>query len=352
MKISYFFITFVFLLFPCAAWSQEGAAIERLGSGEINWKDGVVTTTGIGVAPPNLPDIQAMAMAKRAAISVGMRNLLETVKGVAIDSESTVDNYILKDDTIKARVSGIIQGAKILKIRTEADGSVEVLMGLSLRGKLSDTFIPPTFGKFSPVSYSTPSNNSTVFSSPVVPSRTLSPQSTPSHPAPSQPIPLQAASAQTAPPQVDTPLETPTPIQQIDPTALLPGHSSASPSAPVPEVAEEFHTTGLIIDGTGLGLHPALVPKLLDEDGNEIYASKIVRRQIAVTQGVVGYSKDLVAASRQKRITNKPLIIKGLKAVGPKKTDIIVSRSDVQKLKEAEKRSSFLQQARVVIVYD
>lgn len=351
MKYSYFFIACVFLLFPCAAWAQDVSAIERLGSGEINWKDGIITTTGIGIAPPTMPAMQAKAMAKRAAISVGMRNLLETVKGVAIDSESTVDNYMLKDDTIKARVSGIIQGAKILKVKTEPDGSVEVLMGLSLRGKLSDTFIPPTFGKFSPVSYSAPSNPSTTFSSPVIPSL-RPPQAKPSHPSPSHPTPFQAPPPQAPLPQVDIPLEKPSYLQKPAHQDILAEQSSTPPTAPAPEMGEDPHTTGLIIDGTGLGLHPALVPKLLDEEGNEIYASKIVRRQIAVSQGVVGYSKDLVAASRQKRITNKPLIIKGLQAAGPKKTDIIISRNDVQKLQEAEQRSSFLQQARVVIVYD
>lgn len=327
MKSSYFFIAFVFLLFPYAAWSQEDAAIERLGSGVINWKDGMITTTGIGIAPPTIPAIQAKAMAKRAAISVGLRNLLETLKGVAINSESTVDNYILRDDIIKAQVSGIIQGAKILKIRTEADGSVEVLMGLSLRGKLSDTFIPPTFGKFFPVSFSEKPNNSMSFSSPAPSSRTESSQR-------------------------DIPLNAPRSLQGTPPKALLPEHPSIPPPVPFPEVSEEPFTTGLIIDATGLGLRPALIPRLLDEDGNEIYASKIVQRQIAVTQGIVGYSKDLVAASRQKRVTNKPLIIKGLQAAGPQKTDIIVSRVDVQKLQEADLRSSFLQQARVVIVYD
>jgi len=329
MKTSYFFLIGVFLLGPYSVGSQAEEAVEHLGSGEINWQDGMITTTGVGVAPPTLPAIPAKAMAKRAAISVGLRNLLETLKGVAIDSESTVDNYILKDDIIRAKVSGIIKGAKVLQTKVEPDGSVEVQMGLSLRGELSDTLIPPSFGKFSKASYS------------AEPDRTLT-------------YPPASPPSQSPFSQRDLPIGGMPSTQESAPSQSLPDLPEP-PSQPPPPQAPfmpEDTFTGLIVDGTGLGLHPALVPRLLDEDGNEIYASQVVKRQIAVAEGIVGYSKDLVAASRHNRVTNKPLIVKGLQAVGQKKTDIIVSRHDAQKLQQAGHTSSFLQQARVVIVYD
>ena len=72
---------------------HAAGAIERIGPGTIDWNEGVVTATGVGVAAPNLMPTQAKAMAHRAAIAVGYRNLLETIKGVTIDSETTVENF-------------------------------------------------------------------------------------------------------------------------------------------------------------------------------------------------------------------------------------------------------------------
>ena len=133
---------------------HAAGAIERIGPGTIDWAEGMVTATGVGVAAPNLMPTQAKAMAHRAAIAVGYRNLLETIKGVAIDSETTVENYIQTNDIIKAKVSGIIQGAKILDTRVTEDGNVEIQVRVSLRGELANVFIPQSFGKFSTIAYS------------------------------------------------------------------------------------------------------------------------------------------------------------------------------------------------------
>jgi hypothetical protein len=106
------------------------------------------------------------------------------------------------------------------------------------------------------------------------------------------------------------------------------------------------------VDARGLGLRPALAPRLLDEQGKELYAGDVLTRDQAVHAGVAGYSRDLIAGSRQPRVTDRPLIVKGIKTSGSKSTDIVLGPEGVNAIQQTEPTSHFLQQARVVVVYD
>jgi hypothetical protein len=80
----------------------------------------------------------AKAMAERAAFLMANRNLLETVKGIRIDSVSLVENYVLTSDVIKTEVSGFVQGAAVTSSKTNPDGSVEVTISRKLNGDFLD----------------------------------------------------------------------------------------------------------------------------------------------------------------------------------------------------------------------
>ncbi|MBI4400745.1 MAG: hypothetical protein HY581_03845 [Nitrospirae bacterium] len=116
-------------------------AVEPAGSGQINWTSGWVQATGLGAPPPNVGAGQARAMAQRAAFSVALRNLLEIVKGVRVDSETLVENYIVKNDVIKSQVNGFVRGAQVEKTDVQPDGSVEVTVKVPLWG--ADSLISP-----------------------------------------------------------------------------------------------------------------------------------------------------------------------------------------------------------------
>src|SRR5512143_321426 len=104
-------------------------------SGRVDWTSGVITAVGIG-APPAQPAnaAQARAMAERAAQVVAYRNLLEAVKGVRVDSTTTVENFMVTSDVIKTEVNGIIQGAMVMDKKYMSDGSVEVTVGMKMSG--------------------------------------------------------------------------------------------------------------------------------------------------------------------------------------------------------------------------
>jgi len=114
-------------------------ATEIRSSGQVNWTKGTISVSGIGIAPPDSPAAAAQAMAYRAARVVASRNLLELVEGIRVDSETIVENYLVKSDTIKEQVSGFVRSAKVIKHQTFPDGSVEVFLAMPLWGKNSLT---------------------------------------------------------------------------------------------------------------------------------------------------------------------------------------------------------------------
>ncbi|MCK9420436.1 MAG: LPP20 family lipoprotein [Nitrospirae bacterium] len=245
-------------------------------SGRVDWTTGVLTAVGIG-APPAQPAnaAQARAMAERAAQVVAYRNLLEAVKGVRVDSTTTVENFIITSDVIRTEVSGIIQGATIMDKKYMSDGSVEVTVGMKLTGALAESLLPKT---------------------------------------------------------------PPTP-----PTGLT---GTLAPAAP-----GQLYT-GLIVDARGLGVKPAMAPKILNEDGKEVYGSAWINRDYAVREGMVGYLKDPVQAQTNPRVTDKPLMVKAIKVAGDARVDMVITNADAAMLHSASENLSMLQKCRVIVLVD
>ena len=245
-------------------------------SGKMDWTTGVITAVGIG-APPAQPGnaAQARAMAERAAQVVAYRNLLEAMRGVRVDGNSTVENFMVTSDVIRTEVSGFIQGATIMDKKYMSDGSVEVTIGMRMSGALADALLPKT----SP--------------------------------------------------------------------ALLTGLTgTAAPAAP-----GQLYT-GLIVDARGLGVKPAMAPRILNEDGKEVYGSALINREYAVREGMVGYLKDPVQAQANPRVTSKPLMIKALKVSGDARVDMVITNADAAMLQSASDNLSMLQKCRVIILVD
>lgn len=207
-----------------------------------------------------------------------------------VDSETLVENFIVTSDRIRTAVQGIIRGASEFKTQYMSDGSVEVTIAVKLAGPLAEELLPKPVGP----------------TQPVVPTAPLG--------APSLPA----------------------------------GQGSAiTPSAP-----EGSILTGLVVDSRGLNVRPAMAPKILNEEGREVYGLAFVKRDYAIRQGMAGYSKDLGAAQANLRVTNNPLTVKGLGTSGTRKTDIVISNADAATIHSAATNLSFLEKCRVMIVVD
>ena len=348
-------------------WAQNGHmgdAVEQTSSGLINWTSGEVYATGIGAPPAKATNAaQARAMAERAAFVVALRNLLETVKGVRVDSETVIENFMVTSDVVRTRVDGIVKGARSVKTSYMSDGSVEIQVVMPLKGALMDALVPENFGRPAGMpapqkpaaSLQQPSKPATPAPAPVKPAPPSKPE--PKKPSPVAPLPAVPEKKpeqpkSSVPPLATVPEKKSEPQKHEEPQKQPEPSKQATPSEG--EQTAQFKggvATGLVIDGRGLGLRPALLPKILDSQGREIYVGQVATRTNAVEQGVAGYAKDVKAAANNFRVTDNPAVIRGLRASGTARTDIVVGQADAQVLQQLGSRGDFLQYCRVIIVY-
>jgi len=110
--------------------------------------------------------------------------------------------------------------------------------------------------------------------------------------------------------------------------------------------------TGLVVDAKGLGVRPVLVPRIIDENNQEVYGSAFVSREYAVQQGMSGYAMNLKEVLNNQRVADHPLVVKGLKTLGPGHSDIVISNADASKLRSISESLYFMKKCRVIIVVD
>jgi hypothetical protein len=132
-----------------------------------------------------------------------------------------------------------------------------------------------------------------------------------------------------------------------EPTGTQPSFTTPPPTTPGTKVY-----TGMVVDARGLNAKPAMSPKVIDENGQEVYGSAFVSREFAVQQGMSGYAKEISSAQKNQRVTDNPVTVKGIKTQGPGRSDIVISNADAAMLKNASENLSFMKKCRVMIVVD
>ncbi|MFW5837894.1 MAG: hypothetical protein ACOCVM_07775 [Desulfovibrionaceae bacterium] len=272
------------LLFPGLVSAQgNNAYVQHFENGQVNWQTGMITATGVGAPPANAVNMaQKRGMAVRAATVVARRNLLEIVKGVQIDSATTVEDYMVTSDVIVSQVTGFLQNSRVMGPPTYlSDGSVEITVGIPLHGRLSGVVM---------------SDN----------------------------VQFKSASA---------------PESESEPVAE-------------PETLAQRDFTGLLIDARGLNLRPAMSPKVVDENGEEVYGSVLVSREYAIQQGMAGYAKSLESAASNPRIASNPLQVKAQDVSGKARTNLVVSSDQARQIRQLAQGASVLEKCKVMIVLD
>lgn len=135
-------------------------------------------------------------------------------------------------------------------------------------------------------------------------------------------------------------------IESIKQVAIEGEKPSSQPS----KASDLKNYTGLVVDATGISVNPAMAPRLLDEDGKEVYGSAFASREFAVEKGMSGYSKDFKTAKTSPRVGNNPLSVKGLRTTGLGHCDIVISNADASILRNSSEHLAFLKKCRVIIV--
>ena len=109
----------------------------------VDWTKRVVCSKGIGAVNPKHPQAAARPGAIRAAQQVALRNALELVKGVPINSSTTVANSMTTDDNIRSKVEGFVKGFQFSQPHYMDDLTIEVSVQIPLDG-VGDIVLPST----------------------------------------------------------------------------------------------------------------------------------------------------------------------------------------------------------------
>ena len=132
---------------------------------------------------------------------------------------------------------------------------------------------------------------------------------------------------------------------------LLPRTMPVRQAATAPRTVEGG-PTGLLVDAKGLGARPAMTPRIVDENGREIYGVSVASRTHAVEQGMAGYAKDREQAMGNPRIKGRPHVVKAVRAEGPNRTDLVIAAQDAEVLRGLAAQNDFLEKCRVMILLD
>jgi hypothetical protein len=116
-----------------------------------------------------------------------------------------------------------------------------------------------------------------------------------------------------------------------------------------PDVPE---ATGLIVDATGLGLRPAMAPRIVVEGKDEeLYGRANIERSAAIRFGVVGYTDEVAKArSLTERVGENPMVIRAASVAGTHGADVVLTPEEAAKVVAADMKGGFLKECRVVFV--
>lgn len=141
------------------------------------------------------------------------------------------------------------------------------------------------------------------------------------------------------------------PVPQIKTCAPISDASKPAIGAAAPFAGTTVFT-GLILDARGLDGFAALVPVVVTESGDEIYGPAVVSREYAVQRGMAAFVPDLETARTSPRVTNHPMIVRGLRTLKGSGCTFVISDADGAMVRGASESLSFLKQCKVIIVLD
>ncbi len=133
------------LLFSAAGATQAVPVQEQIpDAGTVDWSNRVVQATGVAIAGSG-----ALPGQIRAAKLDALRQMIETLHGLRLNSETRVENLALSKDVIRTRIEGVVKNYELVGDPVyREDGSIEVTVQMRLdgQGQFLDTVLPANTG--------------------------------------------------------------------------------------------------------------------------------------------------------------------------------------------------------------
>lgn len=294
---------------------------ERVSDGVVDWDEGWIRTEQVVTMRRDVPAAQARVEAQRVATVKAQAAALRLAMRLPVNSDQRLESY----EALKVHVRGIVAGGQIVSDGVQAnDYRVALLVPVNgVKGivyEVSKVTLPP-------------------------------------EPAPER----QPASAKPEP-------------SPVPPAASKPSEATAAP-------AEMAAFASVTVDATEAGARPALQPRILDPQGNEVYGVKTVKRVVAsektlaryVTPAETGGAKptrwldegtlsrlplalieppSFLFAQREpsgrQRGQDQGLQVKAVSTSGPLKADLVVTAETAKKIRESAQGA--LSDGKVVVV--
>lgn len=115
------------------------------------------------------------------------------------------------------------------------------------------------------------------------------------------------------------------------------------------ELKGEKTVTGLIVDATDLNVKPSLAPRIVAEDGTEIYSQSIVKPAALQKSGTIAYYSSIDHAKKSDRVGDQPLVVKAI-GLAEDSGELRIAAADAAKIKSAN--LWFLTEGRVAVATD
>ena len=304
-------ILLISLLLSLTLYARD--VVDNVGECKINWSEGVIICQGESAEGQN------PYAAKVSAKVIAQRNLLEVVKGVQIESEVTIADGMLSSDIISSRVQGVIRGLQTLsnkynKKTKSSIATVKLQMGKDLLAALlSDP---------NQLSWNEKVNqlwNSFSF--------------------------ITSAHADTYMPNEK---ET---IKKILKDLRTQGNKDGAKYLEnILSSIDKNNFSGILIDISGVSdFKKAMIVKLVDENGKEVYPAKLVDKRTLMKRNTsVGYMFGIEDARKNKRVFSTPLEIKASGVYKNKKSNIVLTKKQLNMLKILN--SNILREAKIILV--
>ena len=316
-------------------------ALAEEPQGTVDWVNGFIVATGQGTASPKEQKTVARLKALRAAEVSAQRALLEVIKGVRIDAQTTVRNMLLEEDVINTRVEGFLKGAMITKKNVEMVDGVPlatVEMKVCMTGAAGECASKPSLVGVLDIDRRkeppfVPAERFVL----IVPPGAKIPPPPGANEQPAAAIePAPAVAVPPPAPPVIQPMEPPAPVASAKP----PAYDSTKP------------VTGIILNLDGRYFEREVLPVVIttgaDNSYKTVYSVKCVNPSIVRTFGAVRYADNLDSARQIQTIGGNPLIL-SVETV-TKENMLLVRSEDAGIIRETISHgNNYLNDAKVVI---
>ncbi|SFA68922.1 LPP20 family lipoprotein [Selenomonas ruminantium] len=242
--------------------------------------EGYVEATGVG--EPG----QSYSAGIRAAELVAFRKVAQEIADMSIDSDTTVEQGMTLNDTIRTKIKAVLHHAKVVNEYKGSDGYYYATVRV------------PVFGSNSIASAVLPKNEKIE--------------------------PFPQPQVKVVQPGVD--------VRESHDTIVLAGNY-----------------TGVIIDCRGLGLATAMSPVIKTDKGEKIYGYKNLDTELVINKGMASYAKSTtanVSRAGSNPLIIKAVDVEGY----GKKCNPVISTTDANRLLAENANGHFLEACAVVFV--